>query len=74
MLGIVGGLGFLPLVFHRDTAVWFNEVFVHKEQPADLSNVWQVCKCMCLRGCGCVCVCVCSRVVEWRAADVLVLR
>lgn len=41
-LGVVGGFGCIPLVFHKQTALMFNERFVHEELPDDLSNVWQV--------------------------------
>jgi hypothetical protein len=38
-VGIATALGFglaaLPLVFHKDLAVWFCETFVHAEVPAD---------------------------------------
>ena len=42
VLGIGGGFGCIPLVFDKDTAVWFNDQFVHEELPDDLSNFWQV--------------------------------
>ena len=42
MLGVSFGFGCIPLVFHKDTAVWFNQTFVHEELPDDLSNFWQV--------------------------------
>ena len=42
LLGVAGGVGCIPLVFHRETALWFNSRFVQEEVPDDLSNFWQV--------------------------------
>jgi hypothetical protein len=49
-IGVIGGLGAaissIPLVFHRPTAAWFNETFVHEDLPDDglesLDTVWKV--------------------------------
>ncbi len=41
-LGLVSALGCIPLVFHKDTAVWFNDTFVHEVKPDELANSWQV--------------------------------
>lgn len=44
--GFVGGFASLPMVFHRDTALWFNEHFVHEPLPDEgleaLDTIWGV--------------------------------
>ena len=44
--GVVGAVSAVPLVFHRPTAAWFNENFVHEALPDDglesLDTVWKV--------------------------------
>lgn len=38
------GIFSIPMVFHRDTAIWCNDNFVHIEQPPldELETIWQV--------------------------------
>eukprot|EP01094_Clydonella_sp_ATCC50884_P020181 TRINITY_DN413_c1_g1_i2.p1 TRINITY_DN413_c1_g1~~TRINITY_DN413_c1_g1_i2.p1 ORF type:complete len:269 (-),score=80.61 TRINITY_DN413_c1_g1_i2:130-897(-) len=44
--GLVGSVTSVPLVFHKDTAVWFNDKFVHEDLPEggleDLDTFWKV--------------------------------
>lgn len=44
--GLVASVTSIPLVFHRDTALWFNERFVHEDLPEggldDLDTIWKV--------------------------------
>jgi hypothetical protein len=45
-IGIVGAVSSVPLVFHKETAVWFNEQFVHTDLPEGgvdaLDTFWKV--------------------------------
>lgn len=49
-VGVAAGIGSallsIPLVFHLDTVIWFNETFVHHDLPdgglADLNTFWKV--------------------------------
>lgn len=44
--GIIGAASSLPMVFHRPTALWFNERFVNEDLPEGgmeaLDNIWKV--------------------------------
>ncbi len=45
-IGIIGAVSSVPLVFHKETALWFNEQFVHSDLPEGgvdaLDTFWKV--------------------------------
>lgn len=43
-LALVTGVVSFPLIFHADTVIWFNDVFVTTDQPGkeDLQTFWEV--------------------------------
>jgi hypothetical protein len=45
-VGVVSALSAMPLVFHKPTALWFNEHFVHESLPEggieSLDTIWKV--------------------------------